>query len=126
MSGYENVVGGKLKLKGKALDVKAGSLKKKKKKHVKKQVDSSDLVIHNELSTGQSVEEPTDDPNEEDINMKAKRARKERLLLTSIISHLQRDDTLSRERELMFIGWRKKLINLTVTGFKISTNIWPT
>lgn len=52
MSGYENVVGGKLKLKGKALDVKAGSLKKKKKKHVKKQVDSSDLVIHNELSTG--------------------------------------------------------------------------
>ncbi|KAL3700754.1 hypothetical protein R1sor_018776 [Riccia sorocarpa] len=29
---YNNVVGGKLKLKGKALDVKAGSLKKKKKK----------------------------------------------------------------------------------------------
>ena len=52
MSGYENIVGGKLKLKGKALDVKAGSLKKKKKKHVKKQVDSSDLVIHNDLSAG--------------------------------------------------------------------------
>ncbi|KAK6925817.1 Protein FAM32A [Dillenia turbinata] len=31
MSGYENVVGGKLKLKGKALDVKAGGVKKKKK-----------------------------------------------------------------------------------------------
>ncbi|WOL12321.1 protein FAM32A [Canna indica] len=33
MSAYENVVGGKLKLKGKALDVKAGGVKKKKKKH---------------------------------------------------------------------------------------------
>lgn len=32
MSAYENVVGGKLKLKGKALDVKAGGVKKKKKK----------------------------------------------------------------------------------------------
>lgn len=31
MSGYDNVVGGKLKLKGKALDVKAGGVKKKKK-----------------------------------------------------------------------------------------------
>ncbi|KAJ6358239.1 hypothetical protein OIU78_005967 [Salix suchowensis] len=68
MSGYENIVGGKLKLKGKALDVKAGSLKKKKKKHVKKQVDSSDLVIHNDLSAGQSVEEAADDPNEEDVH----------------------------------------------------------
>lgn len=32
MSAYENVVGGKLKLKGKALDVKAAGVKKKKKK----------------------------------------------------------------------------------------------
>lgn len=31
MSSYENVVGGKLKLKGKALDVKTGGIKKKKK-----------------------------------------------------------------------------------------------
>ncbi|GFZ04405.1 hypothetical protein Acr_16g0010290 [Actinidia rufa] len=30
MSAYENIVGGKLNLKGKALDVKAGGLKKKK------------------------------------------------------------------------------------------------
>lgn len=37
MSAYENVVGGKLKLKGKALDVKSGSIKKKKKQ--KKQYD---------------------------------------------------------------------------------------
>lgn len=36
MSSYENVVGGKLKLKGKALDVKAGGVKKKKK-HKKQQ-----------------------------------------------------------------------------------------
>ncbi|CAK7347026.1 unnamed protein product [Dovyalis caffra] len=34
MSAYENVIGGKLKLKGKALDVEAGGItKKKKKKH---------------------------------------------------------------------------------------------
>lgn len=38
MSAYENVIGGKLKLKGKALDVKAGGVKKKKK-HKKKQED---------------------------------------------------------------------------------------
>lgn len=31
MSAYDNVVGGKLKLKGKALDVKTGGIKKKKK-----------------------------------------------------------------------------------------------
>ncbi|XP_011001435.1 PREDICTED: protein FAM32A-like [Populus euphratica] len=31
MSAYENVIGGKLKLKGKALDVKAGGIIKKKK-----------------------------------------------------------------------------------------------
>ena len=35
MSGYENVIVGKLRLKGKALDVKAGGVakKKKQKKH---------------------------------------------------------------------------------------------
>jgi protein FAM32A len=32
MSKYQNVVGGRLKLKGKALDVKEGGVKKKKKK----------------------------------------------------------------------------------------------
>ncbi|KAL3835356.1 hypothetical protein ACJIZ3_010092 [Penstemon smallii] len=35
MSAYDNVVSGKLKLKGKALDVKAGGMKKKKKKQKK-------------------------------------------------------------------------------------------
>ena len=33
MSEYQNVVGGRLKLKGKPLDVKEGGVKKKKKKH---------------------------------------------------------------------------------------------
>ncbi|XP_074562654.1 uncharacterized protein LOC141819214 [Curcuma longa] len=33
MSAYENAVGGKLKLKGKALDVKDGGIKKKKKRN---------------------------------------------------------------------------------------------
>ena len=36
---YENVVVGKLKLKGKPLDVKYGSIKKKKKKKQKKHYD---------------------------------------------------------------------------------------
>lgn len=50
MSGYENVVGGKLKLKGKALDVKAGGVKKKKKN--KKRQDQISEVTENELPAG--------------------------------------------------------------------------
>lgn len=50
MSSYDNVIGGKLKLKGKALDVKAGGVKKKKKH--KKQYDQSSEVTENELSAG--------------------------------------------------------------------------
>ena len=50
MSSYDNVIGGKLKLKGKALDVKAGGLKKNKKH--KKQYDRSSEVVENELSAG--------------------------------------------------------------------------
>ena len=50
MSAYENTVGGKLKLKGKALDVKAGGLKKKKKH--KKHFDQISQVSENELSSG--------------------------------------------------------------------------
>ncbi|XP_042048050.1 protein FAM32A-like isoform X2 [Salvia splendens] len=47
MSGYENVIGGKLKLKGKALDVKAGGVKKKKKKQ-KKQHDQMSEAVESE------------------------------------------------------------------------------
>lgn len=50
MSAYENVVGGKLKLKGKALDVKAAGIKKKKKH--KKHQDQISLVTEKELSAG--------------------------------------------------------------------------
>ena len=49
MSAYENVVGGKLKLKGKPLNVKAGGMKKKKKKHKEHQDQVSQLVDDNEL-----------------------------------------------------------------------------
>lgn len=48
MSSYDNVVGGKLKLKGKALDVKAGGVKKKKKQ--KKQYDQISQAVDGELS----------------------------------------------------------------------------
>lgn len=50
MSAYERVIGGKLKLKGKALDVKAGGMKKKKKQ--KKQFDQIPQVTENELAAG--------------------------------------------------------------------------
>jgi len=49
MSEYQNVVGGRLKLKGKALDVKEGGVKKKKKKH---QLEESSQIEHNELQKG--------------------------------------------------------------------------
>ncbi|KAF9616684.1 hypothetical protein IFM89_031548 [Coptis chinensis] len=49
MSGYENVVGGKLKLKGKALNVKAGGLEKKKKH--KKHYDRTSALKEIDLST---------------------------------------------------------------------------
>ncbi|BBG98672.1 hypothetical protein PRUPE_3G022600 [Prunus persica] len=65
MSSYENVVGGKLKLKGKALDVKAPGMKKKKKH--KKHQDQTSLVTENELSAGGSTELSTN-PDEEEIN----------------------------------------------------------
>ncbi|KAG2725836.1 hypothetical protein I3843_01G083000 [Carya illinoinensis] len=65
MSGYENVVGGKLKLKGKALDVKAGGVKKKKKN--KKHQDQLSEVTENELPAGGSAELSAD-PNEDDVN----------------------------------------------------------
>ncbi|KAI8544839.1 hypothetical protein RHMOL_Rhmol08G0326100 [Rhododendron molle] len=68
MSAYENVLAGKLKLKGKALDVKAGGLKKKKK-HNKNCDQISELSEH-ALSaggnTGKSVgldEDDTSDTN---------------------------------------------------------------
>ncbi|GFP79217.1 protein fam32a [Phtheirospermum japonicum] len=46
MSAYDNVIGGKLKLKGKALDVKAGGMKKKKK--LKKQFDLISQAVESE------------------------------------------------------------------------------
>ncbi|KAL7608999.1 uncharacterized protein LOC111912348 [Lactuca sativa] len=62
MSAYENVVTGKLKLKGKALDVKAGGTKKAKKKKMNK-VLSNEITqtIENEFSEGMELEETTND-----------------------------------------------------------------
>uniref|UniRef100_A0A803PPS0 Uncharacterized protein n=2 Tax=Cannabis sativa TaxID=3483 RepID=A0A803PPS0_CANSA len=50
MSAYDNVVVGKLKLKGKALDVKAGGMKKKKK-HKKLLQDQNSVIKQDDLST---------------------------------------------------------------------------
>ncbi|KAF0916687.1 hypothetical protein E2562_010532 [Oryza meyeriana var. granulata] len=62
MSEYQNVVGGRLKLKGKALDVKEGGVKKKKKK--KHHREESSEAGHGELHQGGSSEVPAD-PNDE-------------------------------------------------------------
>jgi len=52
MSEYQNVVGGRLKLKGKALDVKEGGVKKKKKK--KQHHEESSEAGHGELHQGKA------------------------------------------------------------------------
>ena len=49
MSEYQNVVGGRLKLKGKALDVKEGGIKKKKKKQ---HHEESSQIGRDELQEG--------------------------------------------------------------------------
>lgn len=64
MSGYDNVVGGKLKLKGKALDVKAGGVKKKKKN--KRTQDQILQVTEDDNSAGGSTEQAKD-PDDQDI-----------------------------------------------------------
>ncbi|XP_044496201.1 protein FAM32A-like [Mangifera indica] len=64
MSSYDNVVTGKLKLKGKALDVKAGGVKKKKKH--KKTNDEITNAIDNGVEAGASTEVVTD-PGEKEI-----------------------------------------------------------
>nr|ACG39299.1 hypothetical protein [Zea mays] len=61
MSEYKNVVGGRLKLKGKALDVKEGGVKKKKKKH---QLEESSQIEHDELHKGGNSGLPADHNNE--------------------------------------------------------------
>ncbi|XP_057769551.1 uncharacterized protein LOC130989586 [Salvia miltiorrhiza] len=59
MSGYENVIGGKLKLKGKALDVKAGGVKKKKKQkkqqeQISEAVESENALVETDLDKQES------------------------------------------------------------------------
>ncbi|CAG7869115.1 unnamed protein product [Brassica rapa] len=55
MSAYDNVIGGKLKLKGKALDVKAGGVKKKKKQK-KQEEQALKITDHHELIEGENTE----------------------------------------------------------------------
>ncbi|KAL3736975.1 hypothetical protein ACJRO7_025841 [Eucalyptus globulus] len=74
MSGYENFVGGKLKLKGKALDVKAGGVKKKKKKKQQEtqHQDPVSEVIESELSAGEGAAALSNEPIEDEINDESK------------------------------------------------------
>ncbi|CAI9114578.1 OLC1v1015332C1 [Oldenlandia corymbosa var. corymbosa] len=73
---YENVVGGKLKLKGKALDVKAasGGISKRKKKKRNKDKEDKDHHHHSDADTGGSKALVLSDPvqDEEDGNAEGK------------------------------------------------------
>nr|AFK42254.1 unknown [Lotus japonicus] len=66
MSSYDNVVGGKLKLKGKALDV-AGGIKKKKKKN-KRNREQFSQVVDDEISAGGSTEQAKEPDEQDEIN----------------------------------------------------------
>ncbi|KAF8664932.1 hypothetical protein HU200_054250 [Digitaria exilis] len=61
MSEYQNVVGGRLKLKGKALDVKEGGVKKKKKK--KQHREESSQISQEELHEVDKVGEEEGNPH---------------------------------------------------------------
>lgn len=74
MSAYDNVVGGKLKLKGKALDVKTGGIKKKKKQ--KKQYDEVPETKEDEKLDGGNAEASTLTNEEENNNESDKSTRK--------------------------------------------------
>ncbi|KAL2932746.1 Protein FAM32A [Bienertia sinuspersici] len=65
MSAFDNVIGGKLKLKGKALDVKSGGIKKKKKQ--KKHYDEVSETKQEEKKDDGNAESLTL-TNEEDSN----------------------------------------------------------
>ncbi|GAA0145294.1 hypothetical protein LIER_05522 [Lithospermum erythrorhizon] len=67
MSGYENIVGGKLKLKGKALDV-AGGIKKKKKKRAKQFDEQVSKAKEPDLSAAEQTELAITEVNEEDVD----------------------------------------------------------
>ncbi|PIN00816.1 Conserved alpha-helical protein [Handroanthus impetiginosus] len=54
MSAYENVVAGKLRLKGKALDVRDGSIKKKKK-HTARYIMNSNGGGHDQFTDGNNA-----------------------------------------------------------------------
>ncbi|XP_078438556.1 7-dehydrocholesterol reductase-like protein [Wolffia australiana] len=60
MSAYENVVSGKLKLKGKALDVQSGGLKKKKKKNKPKHDQYEDSLAMTNLAESSTDPQSTD------------------------------------------------------------------
>ncbi|XP_057549745.1 uncharacterized protein LOC130827884 [Amaranthus tricolor] len=78
MSAYDHVVSGKLKLKGKALDVKTGGIKKKKKKQKKQHEEVSEIKQDANLDDGNA--ELSVVTNEDDNNESDKSTRKDKAL----------------------------------------------
>uniref|UniRef100_A0A6V7QYG9 Uncharacterized protein n=1 Tax=Ananas comosus var. bracteatus TaxID=296719 RepID=A0A6V7QYG9_ANACO len=122
MSSYENVVPGKLKLKGKALDVKAGGIKKKKKH--KHHQDGESQSGNNELQAGGSSESLAE--TNEDLPKTEKLGAKKIHRHMMNTSRQLRDDILNRGRESTCIGWQRPLINHIVTGLRGSISILRT
>ncbi|KAL4185630.1 hypothetical protein AMTRI_Chr10g231640 [Amborella trichopoda] len=68
MSEYESVVKGKLKLKGKALDVKVGGLKKKKKKSKSSYESISQTTLRTQELSSEPTHEESEDKMESEVN----------------------------------------------------------
>ncbi|CAA7056707.1 unnamed protein product [Microthlaspi erraticum] len=104
MSAYDNVIGGKLKLKGKALDVKAGGVKKKKKQ--KKHEEQALKITEHDLVEGESAEAlgkliEGDDREEEEEADRGEKAREDSLA--------QPDDDLLTPAERRYIEQKQRL-----------------
>uniref|UniRef100_A0A1J3K977 Protein FAM32A n=1 Tax=Noccaea caerulescens TaxID=107243 RepID=A0A1J3K977_NOCCA len=103
MSAYDNVIGGKLKLKGKALDVKAGGVKKKKKQ--KKHEEQALKVTEHELIEGESAE-ALGKLIEEENREEEEAGRSEKAREDSIAQH---DDDLLTPAERRYIEQKQRL-----------------
>ncbi|CAH9115327.1 unnamed protein product [Cuscuta epithymum] len=95
MSAYDNAVVGKLKLKGKALDVKTGSMKKKKHK---KSSDQISQVMETKLSAGESDELIVVDRNQEEMNKEANKTNGEGDAARDYLTPAERRYMEQRER----------------------------
>ncbi|KAJ9549450.1 hypothetical protein OSB04_021993 [Centaurea solstitialis] len=119
MSVYENVVAGKLKLKGKALDVKPGGIKKKKKKIVRDLSDQITETIENEISEGGMM--MIEEDRKDDEKLKGGSS-------SSYIDHLTPAERryMEQRQKIDMQKMAKRRTNRIEIGFPSSISILPT